>query len=370
MDPASSIEALENVAASEETRPIVVDSHLDLAFNALSLKRDLLLEIEEIRRREEQMHSYGIPTVSLSELLRGNVKVVFATLWANPCNNQVIDVKPCYSNQEEAHGQALQQIEYYERLEKGDRGVISIIRTKDDLEDALTQSDSRNSVGVVILMEGADPIREPKEVREWFRRGVRIVGPAWKATRYAGGTGAPGPLTQDGRNLLEEMQSLGMILDGSHFSEESFFEALDRFKGEFVVSHANSRVFSPSDRHLSDEMISSVTKREGVIGTVLYNAFLDGSWKKGSGKEEITLAHVVRNLRHVCSVAGDRLHVGIGSDLDGGFGAESTPKEIDTIADIQKLGTALAREGFSTSDVSNVLGQNWIRVLRRALPSK
>lgn len=215
-------------------------------------------------------------------------------------------------------------------------------------------------------MEGADPIRSPQEVSEWFREGLRIVGPAWRKTRYSGGTGAPGPLSAEGKALLEEMASVGMILDTSHMAEESFFEALDLYGGPMIASHSNTRAYTPTYRQLSGEMIKALVSRGGVIGTVLYNKFLNPAWP-GEGKG-VTLADVVRHVRVVCDLSGNRLHSAIGSDLDGGFGVESVPEGIDSVADLQKIGDALRSEGFSDEDAANILGLNWIRMLRESLP--
>ncbi|HYB67108.1 MAG TPA: membrane dipeptidase [Candidatus Acidoferrales bacterium] len=218
-------------------------------------------------------------------------------------------------------------------------------------------------------MEGADPIVTPKQAQEWFDAGVRIVGPAWHGTRYAGGTRMPGPLTGLGRELMKEMERTGLILDMSHMAEASFFEALELFHGPVVASHSNCRSIVPTDRQLSDEMISALVARGGVIGTVLFNKFLQPDWKEtGAIKSKVTLSDVVKHIRHMCDLAGDRLHVGIGSDFDGGFGAESIPAELDTAADLQKVGEALGDAGFSQTDIDNILGRIWIRLLRRALP--
>jgi membrane dipeptidase len=222
-------------------------------------------------------------------------------------------------------------------------------------------------------MEGADPIREPQEAEGWMERGVRIVGLAWASTRYSGGTGEPGPLTTEGRRLLEVMAGLGLILDLSHASDESFLEALDRFQGTVIVSHANPRALLKDtprpERFLTDEMIERVAEAKGVIGVVPFNRFLSASWQPANGKEAITLGHVLDMIDHICQVTGSAAHVGLGSDFDGGFGVERTPAEIDTVADLQKLDGLLKARGYSDPDVAAILGQNWIGVLRRGLPA-
>ena len=346
----------------------IVDAHEDIAFNSASSHRDFLKDIQSIRQSEPSSKDSGLTaTISLPELQKGNVRLVFATLWVAPCGSEMVSSEePCYSTPDEAYAQATSQLKYYLNLEK--LGHIRIIRTRTQLRDHLSSENSRK-VGFVILMEGADPIRTPAEAEEWFSSGVRIVGPAWQRTRYSGGTKAPGPLSREGRELVKEMERVGLILDTSHMAEESFFEALDLFHGNVIASHSNCRVYTPTDRQLSDEMIRALIDRDAVIGTVLYNKFLDPDWeKRGKLKKDVNLATVAKHVNHICDLAGDRLHVGIGSDFDGGFGAEGIPYELDTVADLQKLGPSLTGFKFSEKDVANYLGRNWVRILDRALP--
>lgn len=349
-----------------ESKFFVVDAHEDIAFNAVSLKRDFRKSAFDIRASENAHPEHGSATIGLPELLQGNVRVIFATLWANPCNNTVMKVRPCYSTPEEARSQAIAQLDYYKSLEENQ--MITIIRTKNDLQSVLNSAIPR--VGVVILMEGADPILSAKDVPEWFDLGVRIIGPAWHRTRYAGGTGEPGPLTDIGRELVREMDNLGIILDGSHFAEESFYEALDLFKGQVIVSHANCRALCPGDRHLSDDMILSLVARDGIMGIVTYNGFLEPKWEaEGKIKSSVTYASAVRHINHVRDLAGDNLHVGLGSDLDGGYGVEGAPLELETVADLRKLEEPLRKQDYSQLEIENILGGNWVRILKKGLPS-
>ena len=343
----------------------IVDAHEDIADNAV-LGRDFKLSALEKRKLETPPdHRMGIATVGLPELIQANVRIVFATLWAAPCNMPEPKIKPCYETPQQAYDLARKQLEYYNDLAKDPR--IIIIRSKSDIDLVLDPDSPR--LGAVLLMEGADPIVTPKQTQEWFEAGVRIVGPAWHATHYAGGTRAPGPLTELGRELMKEMERTGLILDMSHMAEASFFEALDLFHGPVIASHSNCRSIVPTDRQLSDEMISALVAREGVIGAVLFNKFLQPDWREtGAIKSKVTLSDVMKHIHHMCDLAGDRLHVGIGSDFDGGFGAESIPAELDTAADLQKVGEALGDAGFSQIDIDNILGGNWVRLLRRALP--
>jgi len=348
------------------SQPVVVDAHEDIALNAI-LGRDFLKSALEKRALEGNTRR-GAATIGLPDLLKANVRVIFATIWVAPCPHEdpwERHLLPCYETPQEAHEQARGQLDYYVKLAANPR--IILVRTRSDLDRALNPSESR--VGLVLLMEGADPLVTPQEARTWFDEGVRIIAPAWKRTRYAGGTGAPGPLTAYGRELMLEMERVGLILDVSHLADDSFSEALDMFHGPVLASHSNCRAYVPTDRHLSDEMIGALVKRDGVIGTALYNGFLQSGWRDNEGtKSQVTLLDVVKHIQHVCAIAGDTLHSAIGSDFDGGFGTESIPAELDTVADLQQIGRALKATQLSDSDVDNILGRNWLRLLRAALP--
>jgi len=180
----------------------------------------------------------------------------------------------------------------------------------------------------------------------------------------------PGPLTEAGRELMRELAKSRLILDISHMSDESFFQALDLFPGTVIASHSNCRAIVPTDRQLSDDMIRALIARDGVIGAVFNNPFLVSGWAEaGRVKSQVTLSHVVQHIQHICNIAGDVLHVAVGSDWDGGFGVESTPAEIDTVADLGKLSLVLSGSGFSGGDVRGVMGRNWARILMKALPA-
>ena len=353
-------------SSSAQERRLIVDAHEDIGFNAVFLGRDFLLSAEEQRARESSApYQWGVPTVGFPEMENANVRVIFGSIWAAACGNPTgIAVKPCYKTPEEANEQGQQQLSYYEKL--ADNPRISIVANKRQLEEA-TGGEYR--LGVVLSMEGADPILTPHHLHEWVQRGLRVVGLSHGRTRYAGGTSQPGPLTGLGRELLTEMEREHVILDVSHMAEASFFEALDAFHGPVIATHSNCRAFVPTDRQLSDDMIRAIVKRGGIIGVVLFNKFLTPDWEKtGRVKQHVTLADVVKHVRHMCEVAGDWKHVGIGSDLDGGFGSESIPSELETIADTPKLATALSDAGFSGGAVDAVMGDNWLRFLRDNLP--
>jgi membrane dipeptidase len=349
----------------------IVDAHEDIAWNALVLGRDVRRSALETRHIEEGTdipRRGGLCMVGLPEWLAGGVATVFGTLFVAPARPGIPDVNT-YATAEDAHALAQAQLDYYHRL-ADECDQIALVGNRADLDDVLTSWESETPrVGIVPTMEGADPIREPAEAAMWFERGVRLVGLSWQAgTRYAGGNAAPGSLTDAGRELLAVMAELGLTLDVSHLAEESFFEAMDRFGGWAVATHANPRARVPGPRQLSDEMIRRLVEREGIIGIALYNPLLRPGWAKGDAKYRVTLDDVVACVDHVCQVVGDADHVGLGSDLDGCFGAENAPAEIDTVADLTRIGPALGEIGYSVDEIAGILGGNWLRLLREVLP--
>lgn len=317
----------------------------------------------------------GLPMLGLPDWLAGRVAVIFATLFTEPAASSFSGhLNERYSTAEEAHHIARRQLAIYDALVSTD-GPFRLIRDQRDLAAVLaTWDDGRpekdRQIGLVLLMENADPIREPDELDFWYDAGLRIIGPAWMATRYCGGTSEPGPLTAAGRTLLERMAARRMLLDTSHMAEEAFFEAVERYEGAIIASHSNPRHFVEGDRHLSDAMIRALVARDGVIGQVPFNAFLVRGWSRRAGhaKDAATVETVVRNIDHICALAGTARHVALGSDFDGGFGAEATPAGIETVADLQRVADALADRGYSDPDVDAILHGNWLRMLARVLP--
>jgi membrane dipeptidase len=217
----------------------------------------------------------------------------------------------------------------------------------------------------IILMEGADAIGSPAEVARWFAAGVRMVGLAWRQSRYAGGTGHPGPLTAEGRKLAAALDAMGMIHDVSHLAEQSFWELLDITGGGVAASHSNCQAIVPGDRQLSDAMIRALGKRAGMIGINFYDRFL---LPPSARSERATLEHVVAHVRHICDVLGDAGHVGLGTDMDGGFGREHLPRQIESWADVSRLADSLAAAGLSDQDIHGIMGGNWIEFFRANLP--
>lgn len=357
---------------------IVVDAHEDIAYNALCYGRDYRRAAWETRRLEagsSALARRGNAALGLPDALLGRVALVFATLFVAPYDGK--DDQPwsafSYKTPREAYELAMQQADYYHRLADEDERM-RLVKTSADLDAVLaTWADDKeigdHRQGLVLLMENADPILEPKQFEEWYERGVRIVGPAWEATRYSGGTGSPGPLTPLGYELLDVMASVNAILDLSHMAEEAYLQALDRYEGVIIASHSNPRRFRNTDRHLSDLMIRRLAERDGVMGIVLYNRFLSDDWTKGDPKSDVPLSVVIDAIDHVCQLTSSAAHVGIGSDFDGGFGVESIPDGLDTVSDLLTIGTLLRARGYAEADVDAILSGNMLRKLRQGLPA-
>ncbi|MBI5880212.1 MAG: membrane dipeptidase [Chloroflexi bacterium] len=355
---------------------IIVDAHEDIAYNALVGARDFRTSVADKRAADggdSGQGREGLATVGLPDLLAGDVAVVFSTIYVSPRSSAFGgDQRIGYSTPQEAESMARAQMDYYRRLADEDPRVKLIVSRSDlDAHLAHWQSSSldKRSVGLVTLMEGADPIVKPDDIKRWFDAGVRVLGLSWSQTRYAGGTRAPGGLTDDGRKLLKLMNDLPIIWDISHLAEESFWQGIDIFHGRVIASHSNCRAFVPTDRQLTDDMIRKLIEREAVIGIVLYNRFLNPDWEPEKGKQAVTLREdALKHIDHICQIAGSARHVGFGSDFDGGFGMQSIPAEMDSVRDFGKLGDALKDAGYKQADIDGILGGNWLRVLKESLP--
>lgn len=356
---------------------LIVDAHLDLAYNALEHGRDLTLSLAALRDAENGQSRNGIATVSLPELKKGNVGLLFGTIFVMPASSPLagIGTKVGYKNAEEAHRQGMAQLDYYHRLadEQSNVRLVTGLNSLQEVVQSFDQADGRQPdgrlLGIVPLLEGADPIRVPEEVEAWYGRGLRLIGLAWDDTRYASGAwrGSKHGLTTDGRRLLDVMADFGFILDLTHMSEKASLEALERYPGPVVATHSNVRALVPGERQLSDTQIRLLGERNGVMGVVLSNSFLKSGHRRGERKEQVTLDHVAAHIDYICQLTGSAAHVGIGSDLDGGFGAADIPLELDSAADLPKIEDKLRQRGYAQHDIENIMAGNWLNMLRRTL---
>ena len=359
-------------------RPIF-DSHLDLAWNAVSFNRDLTRELDEVRRREQGMTdepSRGNGTVTLPELRAAGVHVCVATLlargspdrkWQAAYKRTDLD----HANQSIACAAAHAQLAYYRLLEE--QGHVRFIRSRADLDShwqSARHVPAQSPLGIILSMEGTDPIVRPEQAREWWDAGLRAAGLAhYGRSHHACGTGTSGPLSSAGLELLRQFRRLGISLDVTHLCDQSMDQALDVYDGPVLASHHNCRALVPRNRQLSDEQIKRLVSRKAVIGVALDAWMLCPGWVRGkTAPEVIGLDAVADHIDHVCQLAGSPFHSAIGSDLDGGFGHEQTPHDLKRYRDLQKLADILASRGYSDEDVDLIFHGNWLRFFREHLP--
>jgi len=364
-------------------RPIF-DSHLDLAGSAVFFNRDLTREVEEIRAREAGMtdeRARGRNVLSLPELRRAGVAACVGTLLARGGPGQTVPAGGYkrtdldYATPSLAYAAAHAQLAYYRLLEE--QGHLRMIRTARELEEhwaayraAPQTTPARVPLGMILSMEGTDPIVTPEQARAWYAAGLRAAGLAhYGRGQHAYGTGVSGPLSATGIELLRVMDELGMILDVTHLCDVSMQQALDYFDGPVLASHHNCRALVPGDRQLTDAQITQIVERGGVIGAALDAWMLHPGWVRGESQpDEVTLAIFANHIDHVCQLAGDARHAALGTDLDGGFGNEQTPIDLRIYRDLQKLGEILAGHGYADGDIDAIFHGNWLDFFRRSLP--
>jgi membrane dipeptidase len=319
---------------------VIADAHLDIAWNAISAGRGFL--------------SAPAPgyVISRSSLGAAGVGLVFATLYTAPARaKRAMRTRFVYENEHEAHIMAIAQVNYYRSC------GLQLIGTKSEL-DRYIGGWRKGKVAAVLLMEGADPVETPSQLGAWTDLGVRIIGPAWGATRYSGGTGAPGGLTELGVQLLKAMRRKRVILDLSHMADEAVADAFGLWRGPVMASHSNARVIVPGDRQITDVTAAEVARRGGMLGVSFYQHHL-----RKSGRA--SLDDVVRHTVHLARAAGGPEHVGLGSDLDGGFDHRSAP--LRDLTELERL-PSLLRRHFGPAQTDGIMGRNWLEFLRRSLP--
>jgi membrane dipeptidase len=347
---------------------LIIDAHLDLSWNALQWNRDLLQSVYTIRTQEQAVagKGRGQNTVALPEMRQGQVFLSFVTMLARSTGRPIEDID--YRSTAQAYATAQGQLAYYRALEQ--QGHVQIIENKATLESHLQawqqESTSNLPLGFVLSMEGADPILEPEQLEQWHKQGLRLLGPThYGPGRYAGGTATELGLTDLGKPLLKEMSRLGILLDMTHLSDQSFWEVLEHYEGYVLASHNNARVLVPHQRQFSDEQLKAIFARDGVVGVALDSWMLKFGWNVANN-HQVTLEHVCDHIAYMCELAGDTRHVALGTDLDGGFGREQSPGDLDTIVDLQKLVGKLQARGFGQEDVEGVMYGNWLRFLKQA----
>ena len=354
---------------------LIIDAHLDLAWSALQWNRNLLESVYTIRATEVRTPGKGRAqnTVALPEMRRGRLAVSFVTLLARSTGRQVEDLD--YGSQTQAYGIAKGQLAYYQALEED--GQARLLGDSPSLRAHIAEWEAWEArgadplatppLGFVLSMESADPIREPAQLEAWRHEGLRLLGPAhYGAGRYAGGTGVELGLSHLGAPLLREMDRLGILLDLTHLSDQAFWEALKIYDGAVLASHNNCRALVPHQRQFSDDQLKLIFERDGVIGAAFDIWMLQPGFTRGGSNESVYIDSVIDHIDHICQLAGDSRHAAIGTDLDGGFGREQSPCDLDTIADLQRLPAMLASRGYSEADIKNIMHGNWLRLLYSA----
>jgi membrane dipeptidase len=352
---------------------LLFDCHLDLSMNALEWNRDITRPVEEIRRREQgqtDKRDRGRGTVALPDMRRGQIGLCVATQIARyvaPGNKL-----PGWHSPEIAWAQTQGQLAWYRAMEEVGELVQIVDVAGLERQLAIWQADppADAPIGYILSLEGADSIRTPRHLEQAYAQGLRALGPAhYGPGRYAQGTHATGGLTAAGVELLKEMDRLGMILDATHLCDDSFWQAMDLYHGPVWASHSNCRELVPNDRQFSDEQLKVLIDRGAVIGGVLDAWMMIAGWQLFKTLPEemgLKLERLLDHMDHICQLAGNARHIGIGSDLDGGFGREQCPMDLDTIADLSRLPDMLAARGYAAADIELIAHGNWIRFLRDA----
>ena len=347
---------------------LIVDSHLDIAYSALEWDRDLHQPIVQIREGEAGMgqKGRGLNVVNFEELRRGNMGLFFVTMGCRLASQgkRFAGVR----TQDIAYAKCRGELAYYRLMEE--QGVLRQIRDRAQLDAHLDQWEAEpdnTPLGFVLTLEGADGITGPEQVPQWWDEGLRVVSLChYGVSSYSHGTQAAGGLTERGAPLLQALQKAGIILDVSHLAEQAFWEALDVFSGPVLATHNCCRALCDHDRQLDDAQIMALVERGGVIGTAFDDWMLSPLWdQQAQDNTGITLETVVDHMDHICQLAGNAGHAAIGTDLDGGYGKEQAPADMDTIADLQKIPAILQRRGYAQEDIARIMHGNWIGLLRR-----
>lgn len=351
-----------------------IDAHLDLSMNAMEWNRDLRQPVQTIRDREAGLTDKpdrAKGTVAFPELRKGNIGLVVATQIARyvaPGNHL-----PGWHSPEQAWAQTQAQLAWYKTMEEA--GEMVMIKDRAGLEKHIVlwengEPNEKKPIGYILSLEGADSLVTLAHLEKAYQYGLSAIGPAhYGPGRYANGTDATGHLNRHGQSLLKEMEQLDMILDATHLCDDAFWDAMDLFNGHIWASHNNCRVLVDHNRQFSDEMIKTLIRKGAVIGAALDAWMMVPGWVHGQSTPEgmqCNLEKMIDHIDHICQLAGNTLHVGIGTDLDGAFGKEQCPYDLETIADLQNVPALLRKRGYADSDIGNLMHGNWLRFLRKA----
>jgi len=350
---------------------LIFDAHLDLSMNALEWNRDLTWDIEDIRKSEEGMTDKpdrGKNTVTLGAMRKGNVGICVATQIARYVKRE--SKLPGWNSPHQAWAQTQGQLAWYKAMEA--IGEMTPIRNLEELNHHLQEWENpfpNSPIGYILSLEGADSMVTIDHLEKSYEQGLRAIGPAhYGPGTYAHGTNSVGGIGAKGRALLEKIEALNLILDATHLCDVSFWETMKVYNGPVWASHNNCRKLVDHNRQFSDEQIKELISRDAVIGVALDAWMMVPNWVRGESTPKsmnVSLQQMIDNIDHICQLAGNTIHVGIGTDLDGGFGKEQTPYDLDTIADLQKVPKMLADRGYEKEDIENIMNGNFIEFLKR-----
>lgn len=358
-------------------RPFLIDAHLDLAMNAIEWNRDLRLPLADVRQAEAHLQDKpgrGRGTVTLPEMRRARMGLCVATQIARLEHDAYSPVFG-WRSAPQAWAMTQGQLAWYRAMEE--TGEMVSIRDSAGLEAHLAAWDAaddeaalRLPVGYILSLEGADSLISLGHLERSWEQGLRAIGPAhYGPGVYAQGTDSTGGFPSRGLELLKECGRLGMILDVTHLSDDCFWQVMEKYSGPLWASHHNARALVPHQRQLSDEMVRALVDRDAVIGLPLDAWMMVPGWTRGQTTPQsagLFLEKLIDHLDHFCQIAGHARNVGLGTDLDGAFGTEQTPQDLDSIADLQKLPALLTARGYSTADIEGILHGNFLRRLRTA----
>lgn len=359
----------------DDQRPLIIDAHLDISMNAMEWNRDLTLPVQEIREREKGLtdkldRAKGV--MSLPALREGRIGLVVATQIARFVARD--SDLPGWHSPAQAWAQSQGQLAWYKTMEKLGEMIqitnLTELNNHIDMWEDRSIADETKPIGFILSLEGADSLVNLDFLDTAHQYGLRALGPAhYGPGRYANGTGRDEALGEAGIALLKKMDSLNLILDVTHLTDAAFDQAMDIYTGPVWASHHNSRTLVPHQRQLTDEQIKTLIERDAVIGASLDVWMMVPGWVRGQSdpfKDGAALEVIVDHWDHICQIAGNANHIAIGSDLDGMFGKEQSPYDLETIADLQKLPEILSKRGYAAEDIEKIMHGNWLRLLRRA----
>ncbi|NNE94304.1 MAG: peptidase M19 [Verrucomicrobiales bacterium] len=356
---------------------LLFDVHLDLSLNALEWNRDLRLSSSEIRKIESEnpreIKGHALGTTTFPDMRRGGIGLCVATQIGGCMKPRAFVA--CWESPPQAWAMTQGQLAWYQAME--DAGEMEQITDLAGLDahlerwkDPETAAANNEPIGYILSLEGADSMVTIDHLERAWEYGLRAMGPShYGKGRYAMGHDVEGGLTAEGPDLLRKMDELGIILDCTHLNDESFWQALEIYEGPVWASHSNCRALVDDPRQFNDEQIKALIERGAVIGAVFDAWMMKAGWVRGESTPEtadVRIEIAADHIDHICQLAGNAKHCGIGSDLDGGFGREQSPRDLDTIADLQKLDGILKNRGYSDDDIAGIFHGNFLRRLREA----